>query len=211
MAVNALAQWEVTRYRAFQWRSEISLVKKIALALAMAGVTGLLAQVRISLPFTPVPITGQTFAALMAGVLLGSGWGGLSMAIYAGLGIAGLPWFNGWTAGVAHLAGPTGGYLIGFILAALFVGYVSDKFAQSRRFALMLGLMVVANFVLVYLPGLLQLNLWLNIVEGKQVGLGQTLALGFVPFVIGDIIKVAAVTGVAWAVTPKRDFGKHRD
>ena len=116
-----------TRYNIFAWRYSLSIPVKLVMALAMAGLTGLLAQVRIFVEWSPVPITGQTLAVLLAGVLLGRRWGGASMAIYAVLGAAGIPWFNGWTRGL----GATGGYLIGFILAALFIGYVTDKYIKS--------------------------------------------------------------------------------
>jgi len=116
MVTAALDRWRNTTYTAYRWRYELSLLQKVALALGMAGLTGLLAQARAYLPGTPVPITGQTLAVLLAGVMLGKWWGGLSQAIYAGLGVAGLPWFAGWSGGISHLAGPTGGYIIWVIL-----------------------------------------------------------------------------------------------
>jgi len=88
----------------------------------MACVTGLLAQIKISLPWTPVPITGQTFAVLLTGVLLGRWWGGISQVIYVVMGVVGIPWFAGLSGGYSALIGPSGGYIIGFILAALFLG-----------------------------------------------------------------------------------------
>ncbi|MCL0053110.1 biotin transporter BioY [Dehalococcoidales bacterium] len=102
------------KYRAFKWRYELSIPKKLVLALGFACLTGLVAQVKFPVPWSPVPITGQTFAVLLAGVLLGRWWGGVSMAIYAGLGFIGLPWFA-----VGGLASPTGGYIIGFSLGSL--------------------------------------------------------------------------------------------
>jgi len=98
-----------SKYDIFRWRYDLSIPKKLSLALGMAALTGLLAQVRIPLPWTPIPITGQTFAVLLAGVLLGRRWGGIGMAIFAGLGFAGLPWFSGWESGL----GATRGYIIG--------------------------------------------------------------------------------------------------
>ena len=118
------------KYEAFRWRYQASLPWKITLALLMAGLTGLLAQVRIVLPFTPVPLTGQTFGVLLAGVLLGRKWGGISLAIYTILGIAGVPWLNGATSGLTA----TGGYLIGFVLAAFFLGYMTDNNPKYRSF-----------------------------------------------------------------------------
>ncbi len=211
MAVSTWDRWRVARHDAYRWRYELSLVKKIALALGMAGVIGLAAQIRAPLPWTPVPITGQTFAVLLAGILLGRGWGGLSLVIYAGLGAAGLPWFNGWSGGVSHLAGPTGGYIIGFIIAALFVGHVTDKYIRSRSFFSILGIMLFASYVLIYIPGVLQLYLWLNLVNGQTTSLSQVLNMGLVPFIAGDALKAILVTGIAWGITPKQAYNRAVD
>ncbi|MBI2868303.1 MAG: biotin transporter BioY [Chloroflexi bacterium] len=205
MAVNTIERYRMARYAAWQWRSELSLVQKLILAFGMAALVGLAAQVRIPLPWTPVPITGQTTAALLAGVLLGRTWGGVSLGMYIGLGAAGLPWFAGWTAGAAVLAGATGGYLVGFILAAMFVGFVIDKYPQMRTFNRMAGVMFLANFVLIFGPGLLQLNLWLSLVNGQSVGLYRLLVMGLFPFVAGEVIKTLAAAGAGWALTPKQD------
>lgn len=204
MAISTADRWRMARYNAYQWRVELSLVKKIALTVGMAAVVGLAAQVRVPLPWTPVPITGQTFAVLLAGIMLGRWWGGASMAFYAGAGAMGMPWFNGWSGGIGHLAGPTGGYIIGFILAALFVGHLTDKYVKARRFLPMLGLMLTANFVLIYIPGLLQLYLWLNLVSGSTVSVYAVLGMGLLPFIAGDIIKAIAAGGAAWGLMPKQ-------
>lgn len=206
MSTTTLNRWEITRCKMFRWRYELSSTQKLALALGMAALTGLLAQVKAPIPWTPVPITGQTFAVLLAGVLLGRWWGGISQVIYVGLGLAGLPWFNGWQGGINCLAGPTGGYLIGFILAALLIGYLTDKFVIARRLPILLGLMFLVNFSLIYIPGLLQLGLWLNLVRGQSVSLSQVLAMGFFPFVIGDVIKLILVAMVAWGISPGQDY-----
>jgi biotin transport system substrate-specific component len=211
MAVNTVDRVRMMRYNAFQWRFELSVAKKIAMALGMACVTGLVAQLRVPLPWTPVPITGQTFAALLAGVLLGQWWGGISMAIYAGLGVAGLPWFNGWAGGIGHLAGPTGGYIIGFILAALAVGHFTDRYVKARQFPRLLGIMLIVNFALVYIPGLVQLYLWLNLVKGSATSIMGVLTMGLFPFIAGDVVKAVAVTATAWAIVPKRAYGKEVD
>lgn len=203
MAVSTWERWQMTRYNAYRWRDELSLIKKIALVMGMAAITGLAAQVRVPLPWTPVPITGQTLAALLAGVLLGRWYGGLSLAIYAGLGVAGLAWFSGWSGGIGHLAGPTGGYIIGFILAALFLGYATNKYPKARSLPAMLGLMLFADFVLIYVPGLLQLHLWLNLVMGQTTSLYQVLGMGLFPFVVGDLIKVITAAGIAWLIIPR--------
>lgn len=211
MRVSILDRWRLACYNAYRWRYELSLIKKMALVLGMACATGLAAQIRIPLPWTPIPITGQTFAVLLAGVLLGRWYGGLSLAIYAGLGVAGLPWFTGWSGGISHLAGPTGGYIIGFILAALFLGYFTDKYIRARSLLNMLGLMLFANFVLIYTPGLLQLHLWLNLLEGGAVSFHQVLTMGLFPFIAGDVIKAVAAAGIAWGITPKQAYNGEVD
>ena len=205
MAVNALERYRIARDNAWQWRRELGWVKKLSLALGMACLIGLLAQARIPLPWTPVPITGQTFAVLLGAVLLGRWWGGVSLAIYIGLGIAGVPWFNGWTGGMAIIAGPTGGYLIGFILAALFLGYFVDKYVKVRSFRSLLGLMLFADFVLVFGPGLIQLHLWSTLAGQGTIGFYQLLTMGLLPFIAGDVVKVVAAAGAAWALLPKEE------
>jgi biotin transport system substrate-specific component len=200
-----------TKYDLFRWRYELSIPKKLALATGAACLVGLLAQLRIPLPWSPVPVTGQTFAVLLAGVLLGRWWGGISLALYAGLGVAGVPWFTGWGGGLAHLAGPTGGYIIGFILASLFLGYFTDKYIRSRGFFCMLGLMLFANFILIYGPGLLQLGLWLSFIKGSPATFTSLLAMGALPFIAGDITKAVIAAAIARGVTPKQAYGKEVD
>ncbi len=200
-----------TKYNVFKWRYELSIPKKLALALGVAILTGLLAQLRFQLPWSPVPLTGQTFGTLLAGVALGTWWGGISMALYVGLGAAGVPWFQGWSGGLAYMSGPTGGYIVGFILAALFLGYFTDKFVRSRSFLAMLGLMLMANFILIYGPGLLQLNLWLTNVKGTPVEFGQLLTMGAIPFIAGDVTKAVIAALIVRGITPKKAYGKEAD
>jgi biotin transport system substrate-specific component len=194
------------KYDYFRWRYELSIPWKLVLALTVAGAIGLLAQVRFPLPWSPVPITGQTFGVLLAGVLLGRWWGGISMAMYGGLGIAGLPLFAGWSSGL----GATGGYIIGFVLAALFLGHFTDKYIRARSFTSMLGLMLVANFVFIYVPGLVWLGLWLNATVGVE-GIGAVLAIGAAPFVVGDITKAVLAALAARGMTPKKAYNGEAD
>ena len=200
-----------TKYEVFRWRYELALSKKLALALGMACLIGAVAQIRIILPFSPVPITGQTFAVLLTAIFLGRWWGGISVAIYAGLGAAGVPWFAGLNGGLGYLAGPTGGYIIGFIFAALFLGHFTDTYIRSRSFLSMLALMLFANFILIYVPGLLQLGLWLNLVKGEPVAFTTLLGMGAVPFIAGDIVKIALAAAIARGVTPKLAYNGESD
>ncbi len=201
------ARIDRTKYDVFRWRYDLTIPKKISLALGMAALTGLLAQVRIPLPWTPIPITGQTFAVLLAGVLLGRRWGGIGMAIFAGLGFAGLPWFSGWESGL----GATRGYIIGFIPAALFLGYFTDRYIRSRSFFSMLGLMLFANFVLIYVPGLLWLWLWLKVVAGTSPTFIALMGMAVIPYIAGDIIKAVAAATIARGITPKSAYNGEVD
>ena len=194
------------RYNFFKWRYETNLVYKIVLALSFACLTGLLAQFRFYLPYNPaVPITGQTFAVLLAGVVLGT-WGGISQIMYVGIGAAGMPWFTNFQGGIGALAGSTGGYIIGFILTAFFLGYFTDKYIRSRNFRNMLPLMLFANFALIYLPGMLVLYYWWTTFIGS-IGLVELVSIGMIPFIAGDILKIVAAAAVAKAVTPKTAYG----
>ena len=201
MAVAVVDRYRDIRYRVVKWRSEASLVYKIIFALSMACFTGLAAQVRVPLPWTPIPITGQTFAVLLSGILLGRWYGGLSQVFYIGAGAAGLPWFAGWSGGISHLLGPTGGYLIGFILAALFLGHFVDRYIRARSFFSIFLLMLFANFILIYLPGLLQLSA----VTGVR-NIYKLLMMGAIPFISGDIVKLIAAAALAKAITPKKAY-----
>jgi biotin transport system substrate-specific component len=168
---------------------EVSLANKIILALGMAALTWILAQVRLFLPWTPVPVTCQTFAVLLAGVVLGKYWGGISQIIYVSL-----------FAGFGAIMGPTGGYLLGFILAALFIGYVIDTYSWSKGFYQMLGIMMFANFILIYLPGIIQLNIWLYLFKGSSLNITQLVYAGVMPFVAGDAIKIVSAALIAKAL-----------
>ncbi len=206
------------KYDVFRWRYELSIPWKLVMILGMAGLVGVVAQVRFYLPWSPVPITGQTFAVLLAGVLLGRWWGGASMAVYAGIGAAGVPWFapqagmpifsNG---GLGVLTGATGGYILGFILAALFLGHFTDKYVRSRSFFSMLGLMLFGSLVLIYVPGLIWLGVWLNVVAGAPAGFIALLGMGAFPFIAGDIVKAVAAAAIARGVTPKQAYNGEVD
>lgn len=148
-------------------------------------VTALLAQVRIPLPFTPVPLTGQTFAVLLAGAALGSRRGFLSQALYLAAGAVGLPVFAGGGATVVYLLGPTGGYLWSFPLAAALLGWLMERGAGRRIWTSALSL-VVSDAVILTAGAL-----WLHGIFG--VASRQAWLQGLYPFVVGDILKVGFV------------------
>jgi biotin transport system substrate-specific component len=182
----------------------------VILAVSFACLTGILAQVRFYLPWSPVPLTGQTFAVLLSAIVLGKWWGGISQSIYLGVGIAGVPWFAGMNGGFTYLAGPTGGYLIGFVLAAFFLGYFVDRYVKSRKYWTMFALMIFANFGIVFGLGLVQLYGWLSF-TGASIDVWGLLLMGLIPFIIGDTIKIAIAAGVASSITPKQGYGSEVD
>jgi biotin transport system substrate-specific component len=156
------------------------IAKEVLLVLGGTAVTALLAQVSVPLPFTPVPVTLQTLAVLLVGASLGGRRGALSEILYVLLGAAGLPFFAGGTGGTAHLLGPTGGYLVGFVAAAYLAGKAAER-RLERRLGVSFLTMAVADLA-IYLFGLP----WL----GLYVGFGRVLLLGFVPFLAGDLVKI---------------------
>lgn len=194
------------RFSYYQWRIQSTVAEKLALAGGLACLTGLLAQVKFFLPWTPVPIVASQLGVILAAVLLGKRWGGISMIIYALGGAAGIPWFSGFQGGVAALAGPTGGYILGFILAALFMGSLFDTKVESRRLLPLSGAILFAQLVLVYIPGLIHLSLWLKFVNGQETTLMSVLWMGYIPFIIGDIFKSLIAAGLAKAIIPMEKY-----
>lgn len=136
----------------------------------------------LSIPIGEVPITLQTFAVCLAAAMLGWKRGTLSVLIYVLLGAVGVPVFAGMTGGVGILAGPTGGYIIGFIPAAIIIGFAADKW---ERKALPLIVAMVLGVLVCYLIG----TIWFMVVTG--MGIGESLMLCVVPFLIPDGVKIA--------------------
>jgi biotin transport system substrate-specific component len=156
------------------------ILVQATLVLAASAFTALAAQARINLPFTPVPITGQTFAALLVGALLGSRLGAASMIAYWSQGAAGLPVFAGGMSGWAYATGPTGGYLVGFIAAAYAVGFLAERGWDRRLWTLALAMLV--GQVIIYAGGLS----WLaHFTSDKSV-----FEMGLYPFIPGDSVKL---------------------
>jgi biotin transport system substrate-specific component len=154
------------------------------------------AQVAVWLPFSPVPVTAQTFAVLMAGLLLGSKRGSLCILTYLLQGAAGLPVFAMGRSGLVTLLGPTGGYLFGFLAAACIVGLLAEK-GWDRRFGTTILAMAVGN-IFIYGLGLL----WLCRFTGGRAA----LITGLYPFIAGEVLKMllaAAVLPASWKILEK--------
>ncbi len=163
-----------------------TLGRDAALVVAGSLLIALAAQVAIPLPFTPVPVTGQTLAVLLIGALLGSRRGAMSVGLYLAEGALGLPVFAGGASGPARFLGPTGGYLLGFVAAAGVVGYLCER-GWDRRVSTAALAMLIGNGV-IYLFGLP----WL----AGFVGIEKVLMAGLWPFIPGDLLKVALAAGL---------------
>jgi biotin transport system substrate-specific component len=160
----------------------------VLLAVGGAALIALAAQVSISLPFTPVPITGQTFAVAGTAAALGLRTGAASSILYVAAGLVGLPVFADASSGWHVLSSATGGYLVGFVVCALIVGWCGDR-GWTSSFSSTVGAMLLGETV-IYLCGLL----WLRHV--LHTPLEKTLEFGLYPFVVGDLIKVYAAAAV---------------
>jgi biotin transport system substrate-specific component len=168
----------------------------VLLVLAASALTAAAAQVEMRLPWTPVPISGQTFAVLLTGAVLGMRRAFLAQMLYLTEGAMGLPVFSGGAAGFAHLVGPTGGYLVAFPFAAALTGALAER-GWDRRFVTMLAAMLLGSAV-IFAVGLAQLS--------RFVPAGQLLNAGLLPFLPGDLIKssLASVAfPAAWAAAKR--------
>ena len=165
-----------------------AIARDIALVLSFAIITAVCAKLKVEIG--AVPITMQTFAVLLAGALLGAKRGALSQVTYLLLGLAGVPWFARG-GGIVYILSPTLGYIIGFVFAAFFVGWLCEKgFDRQVRTAILA--MLIGN-ILLYIPGVL----WL----AKFVGLGKVLSIGFYPFIVGDLLKIflaGSILPIGW-------------
>ncbi len=163
-----------------------SLALDAVLVVAGAALVTILAQVAI--PLWPVPITGQTLAVLLVGSTLGAARGAISMVLYGILGILGLPVFSDASHGFGVIAGPTGGYIVGFVISAALVGWLAER-SWDRR-VLKAIVTFVAGSVVVFAVGLPWLAVYLGSV-GAQNDLNAVLVGGLYPFLIGGAIKAA--------------------
>ena len=178
-------------------------VMDAVLIIAGAALTAVCAQ--IAVPLWPVPITGQTLAVLLVGVTLGAVRGGLSMVLYAILGIVGLPVFSESSSGWSVVAGPTGGYIIGFIFAAILTGWLAQR--EWDRKLLRAFVAFLAGSVVVFAFGLPWLAAFLGAV-GAPNDLNSVLTAGLYPFIVGGVVKAVLGAGIitlAWVAVGRRD------
>lgn len=176
---------------------EIAISKNAVKAMLVTSfviMTALGAYVRVPIPFTPVPITLQTFFVILSGAFLGRKLGLFAQASYIGLGALGMPIFQGYGYGLLHLAGPTGGYLVGFAFSAFLVGILLDRKETSfayTAFSMFIGITAIYFFGL----------LWLMI--SLKLSLMTALSYGFLPFLPGAVLKLIVATMVYQKLKPR--------
>jgi biotin transport system substrate-specific component len=175
-----------------------SVLTDALLVLAGAGFVAVAAQIEIHLGFTPVPITLQTFAVLLVGAALGSLLGVAALGLYLLLGMIGAPVYAGGESGWEWIEGATGGYLVGFVLAAGVAGLLAER-QWDRRLATAVTALLTGN-VLIYVFGLP----WLAHVA--DLGWQETFEQGLYPFVVGDLAKLylaGALLPAAWGLVKR--------
>ncbi|MBT3153457.1 biotin transporter BioY [Streptomyces sp. CHD11] len=173
-----------------------SRVRDAALVFGGAAFTGLAAQIAVPVPGSPIPVTGQTFAALLVGTTLGARRGFASLAVYALVGMAGVPWFAEGRSGMGM---PSFGYILGMLLAAVVVGALARRGAD-RSVWRTAGTMLLGSAV-IYAVGVPYLAL------ATGMSASAAIAAGLTPFLIGDALKAALAMGVlptAWKFADKR-------
>lgn len=180
-----------------------TIARDAVLVVGFALVTAVAAQISITLGFTPVPLTGQTFAVLLAGSVLGVRRGVASQGLYWVMGLIGLPFYAGGEGGWSSGTGATLGYFVGFMVAAAIVGYLAER-RQDRNFVSSMSAMAMAT-VAIYACG----TAWLTVHLGIPFASGETnaLSLGVTPFLVGDVLKMAlagAIAPAVWALASRR-------
>ena len=177
----------------YNWRAVQSWPVKLVLAFGFAVLLGLLANIKVLTPFSPVAFSLSTFGALIIGIFLGKRWGGISIAIYAAMALIGLPVMTTVAVGV------TFGYVIGFAVAALLIGYLTDNVVKSRNFTTMFLVMAAAAMVILFFG-----TMWMWLWTGSELSLWETLRLSAMPFVTADLLKAAAAATLAVIILPKK-------
>lgn len=167
-----------------------SLIANIVIALSGSILLALLARLSIPVPFSPIPITGQTIGILFLGALLGSRIGTLTVIMYIFEGLIGLPVFAGGTMGFLYLLGPTGGYLIGFIPAVYLVGYLSERNWTNNFTSAFLTMIIGTSVIFIF--GIS----WLAVTAGFETA----LAIGLYPYLPGAAVKIILATAIIYSI-----------
>lgn len=168
----------------------VSLFTSLTIALSL---------VTIPLPFTPIPVTGQTIAVILSGALLGSKLGALSQVLYMLIGIVGLPVFAGGRGGPGIILGPTGGFIWGFILMSYVIGRITEvgyMKLQKHSTVVLIAAFLIGGIGILYTTGVAQLAIVL------QLSVSEALAVGAFPFIPGDLFKICIATTIGMRLMP---------
>ena len=181
--------------------SQKTNINDLMYAGLFAALTAVLGLVSIPLPFSPVPITGQSLAVMLAGCILTTRQAGFALLTFLLVGAVGVPVYAGGTGGFGIIAGPRGGYLIGYLLGAMLISYLKGNGNNIWRLAMA---NIVGGIGLVYLVGVV----WLAVVTGMDVQ--KALAIGALPFIPGDLIKVVVASGLGVALNKQLRLARGR-
>ena len=168
---------------------KLSILFNVMLVLSGSILIALFSQIAITIPFSLVPITGQTLAIMLVGALLGSKKGSLSVITYLTEGVIGIPVFANFSGGIQHLIGPTGGYLISFVFVAFIIGYLFEKgFDKS----------LIKNLIAIFLSHIIIFGIgltWLSF----YIGSDKVFAIGLFPFIPGAMIKISIFLSLVYS------------
>jgi biotin transport system substrate-specific component len=187
----------------------IQMAERAGAVVFITVLTAIAAQISIPLPFTPVPFTFQPMAVLVGAAALGARLGAASQALYLALGIAGLPVFAAsplLPQGVARLFGPTGGYLLSYPVAAFVTGWLAER-GLDRRYWTSFAAML-AGLAVVFAGGIS----WLALAAQPAAGFARAIATGLAPFVVADLVKLAAASGIMpalWRVVGRPNTSRY--
>jgi len=191
-------------------------VIKLTFSFAFAILMSISANAFTYLPFTPVPVTLQVMTVLLSSIFLGSRWAPASQLLYVLMGVSGMPVFAGFKSGTLALAGPTGGYIIGFIFASFAAGYIYENYSYKHRrgttsYTAVCFASCLAGLMVIYFFGYIHLLGYLYNFSGTQnliSLLAKTWKLGIQPFIIADLLKVLIVLNILKVIKIRRAKNK---
>ncbi|MEG1310539.1 MAG: biotin transporter BioY [Romboutsia sp.] len=171
--------------------------KEIIICGLFAAITSILSQISIPLPFTTVPLTMQVFAVAISGIILGAKKGFISQTIYILMGAIGIPVFAEMTAGIGIVIGPTGGFILGFPLMSLIIGYFTEKFKKNTY----IGIGMLLGLIIDYIIGTIMFSFI------TKVTFIQGIIVCVVPFILADLIKLSLAIFLGISISKRINKG----
>ncbi len=174
-------------------KKEIST--KLLLSFTFVGLMALSANTFFYLPFSPIPVTFQVLTVLLSSIVIGGKWAAFTQASYLFLGLMGVPVFSGFKNGIAALASPTGGYIIGFLVAAYATGVIYHSYKQKGGLAIFVS--CFCGLLFIYFFGYMHLAFYFISNLGFSIGIFlKSLKLGVLPFIVFDLIKILIIANI---------------